>query len=361
MRLLHSTHPFTHATSLYKRYGTEIAVVTLQALPTRNSEEYRAFATRLFNAWGVGNAARDTGVLLLLVRDNRRFEVVTGSGLSTVVPSAWLYDFQTRELEAPLVGGDYSKVRAARVLCARLMSSRLQALAKTVVAIAEKIEEHESNWRSNQAKVRVAWRDVTVTSSQLQAAKKEVVPQEQRSVFAMLGQLGVLLSLFAGYLYWSWREEDKADETHKCSFCGGEVERDTSRILSYTDAQALEVALGAATYEAGKCSGCRRTQNIRRLAFRRGAVQRCDYCRNHTAIESESFVVDEKAQVRALPVLGQVSVSVCLCHLSLRRNARECCVRTASTRRAPSLRSPRSPSRLSRRTQKLLPRSDPYR
>ena len=88
--------------------------MTLQALPTRNSEEYRAFATRLFNTWGVGNAARDTGVLLLLIRDNRRFEVVTGSGLSTVVPSAWLVDFQTNELDAPLTGGDYSKVRSGR-------------------------------------------------------------------------------------------------------------------------------------------------------------------------------------------------------------------------------------------------------
>lgn len=176
------------------------------------------------------------------------------------------------------------------------MALRAQALAKTVLAIAEKIEEHESKWRSSQAKVRVATPRRRLTTEQPQP--KELVPKEQRSVFTMLGQLGVLLALLGAYLYWSWREEDKADETHKCAFCGGEVVRDTSRILSYTDAQALEVTLGAATYEAGKCGGCRRTQNIRRLAFRRGAVRPCDYCRNHTAIESETFVVDEKAQVR---------------------------------------------------------------
>ena len=102
--------------SVYKKHGAEIAVVTLQSLPTKNSEEYRAFAIRLFNSWGIGNAARDTGVLILLIKDNRRFEVVTGTGLATVVPAAWLSDFQENELEGPLKGGDYSRVQRLATL-----------------------------------------------------------------------------------------------------------------------------------------------------------------------------------------------------------------------------------------------------
>lgn len=104
--------------------------MTLVSLPTSNSEEFREFATRLFNSWGIGNAQRDNGVLILLIRckanlslhvpaltcplydrENRRFDVVTGTGLSTVLPPSWLDEFQNSELTGPLRRGDYSMVR----------------------------------------------------------------------------------------------------------------------------------------------------------------------------------------------------------------------------------------------------------
>ena len=113
-----------------------------------------------------------------------------------------------------------------------------------------------------------------------------------------LGQLALLVGLLSAWLLYKWKQEDKNDETHKCSFCGGQVKRDASRILSYTDSQAKEVALGAVTYEVGSCSGCRRTQNIRHPALRKGDIHKCDYCHCYAAKESVSYTVDDKAQVR---------------------------------------------------------------
>ncbi|MDX2254248.1 MAG: TPM domain-containing protein [Pseudanabaenaceae cyanobacterium bins.39] len=69
----------TRINRLEARNGSEIAVVTVpDLLPLKNS---KAYATELFNTWGIGKRAVNNGVLILLAVQERRIEVETGRGI----------------------------------------------------------------------------------------------------------------------------------------------------------------------------------------------------------------------------------------------------------------------------------------
>ena len=60
------------------RTGAELAVVVVG---TAEGAEPRDFATRLFNAWGIGQAGKDNGLLVFAALDDRAAEIVLGDGL----------------------------------------------------------------------------------------------------------------------------------------------------------------------------------------------------------------------------------------------------------------------------------------
>ena len=64
--------------ALVGRYGNQIAVVTVTASPSGTPLE---FANALGNAWGVGDAERQDGIVVLVDIDNRRTEMTTGPGV----------------------------------------------------------------------------------------------------------------------------------------------------------------------------------------------------------------------------------------------------------------------------------------
>ena len=58
--------------------GRTIVVATVSSLGGETIEPY---ATRLFETWGIGGEKRDTGLLLLVARDDRRMRIEVGYGL----------------------------------------------------------------------------------------------------------------------------------------------------------------------------------------------------------------------------------------------------------------------------------------
>ena len=65
--------------ALEAQTGTEMTVVTVDN--TSGSASPKAFATELFNTWGVGKADEDNGVLFLVSVGDRRSEVEVGFSL----------------------------------------------------------------------------------------------------------------------------------------------------------------------------------------------------------------------------------------------------------------------------------------
>ena len=70
---------------LHQRTGAQLVVVTSDRVPAKVSA--RAFATRLFNAWGLGSATANDGVMIFLVKEQRAVEIVTGKGVAARLPN----------------------------------------------------------------------------------------------------------------------------------------------------------------------------------------------------------------------------------------------------------------------------------
>ncbi len=73
--------------------GTEIAVVTIGSRDDYgNHVSIESFANGLFNAWGIGDAARNNGILILVASEDREMRIELGAGH----PRSW--DFAAEEI-----------------------------------------------------------------------------------------------------------------------------------------------------------------------------------------------------------------------------------------------------------------------
>lgn len=82
-------------TELEAQTGDEIAIVTVQ--DTAGYDSPKAFATELFNYWGVGKAERDNGVLFLVSVGDRRTEIEIGYGLEWLLTKPKLESLLAQE------------------------------------------------------------------------------------------------------------------------------------------------------------------------------------------------------------------------------------------------------------------------
>lgn len=101
--------------ALEQDLGVEIAVVTVDEVDAPTPKD---FATSLFNHWGIGKASSDNGLLVLMVRGERRLEMETGYGMEAVLTDGWLKRMQQEEMVPHFKGGDFGKgLRAGLAAC----------------------------------------------------------------------------------------------------------------------------------------------------------------------------------------------------------------------------------------------------
>lgn len=98
------THIVTQNESLTASTGGAIVVVTVDFLDGKDIDDY---ATELFNAWGIGDADRDNGLLILLAIGEDNYYTLQGSGLQSVLPASTLADYNDAYLEDDFASGDY--------------------------------------------------------------------------------------------------------------------------------------------------------------------------------------------------------------------------------------------------------------
>ncbi|MEW6496360.1 MAG: TPM domain-containing protein [Cyanobacteriota bacterium] len=90
---------------LERQNGSEIAVVTVPG--TAPAPSPKAFATELFNTWGIGKQGQDNGVLFLISKSDRRVEIETGSGLQTIIPDAEVKRIIDNKITPKFKQGDF--------------------------------------------------------------------------------------------------------------------------------------------------------------------------------------------------------------------------------------------------------------
>jgi uncharacterized protein len=65
--------------------GHEVALLTI---PSLEGDSLEGFSLRVAETWGLGDAEKDEGALLLVSRDDRRMRIEVGYGLEGVLPDA---------------------------------------------------------------------------------------------------------------------------------------------------------------------------------------------------------------------------------------------------------------------------------
>ncbi|MEZ5911935.1 MAG: TPM domain-containing protein [Paracoccaceae bacterium] len=116
------------------RAGAEETGVTISVATIRSRADYgdtdtvEDFAKGLFNAWGIGDAERNDGVLILVATEDREARIALGAGFSPVydgraqrvIDSAMLPEFRAGRYPAGIEAGALSAVeRLARPFAAR--------------------------------------------------------------------------------------------------------------------------------------------------------------------------------------------------------------------------------------------------
>lgn len=105
--------------------GVQMVVVTLPTIEAYGGAGQRldAFAKALFNAWGVGDAERNDGILMLVVTDAREVRIALGEGYDAV------YDGRAARVLSTAVLPELREGRLAHGIEAGITSSRERLIA----------------------------------------------------------------------------------------------------------------------------------------------------------------------------------------------------------------------------------------
>ncbi len=79
------TAVFNAGVALYEKTGAQVVIVTLDSIDGADIDE---FGVKLGRAWGIGDAEKDTGILLLLAMEEREVAISVGYGLEGAVTDA---------------------------------------------------------------------------------------------------------------------------------------------------------------------------------------------------------------------------------------------------------------------------------
>jgi hypothetical protein len=91
---------------LQKQTGSQIAVYTLDSLEGRDPGQV---ATEMANRWGVGDEAKDNGVLVLVAVGDRKDFTATGRGLEDVLPDSFVGSLRRKVLVPAFRAGNYGQ------------------------------------------------------------------------------------------------------------------------------------------------------------------------------------------------------------------------------------------------------------
>jgi uncharacterized protein len=92
------------AKELFDKTGVALVVVTMHDL---GGDDHNEYATRLYNAWGIGKKGEDKGVLILVIVRQRKMRIETGAGLKAFLTESLVQEIQDRFMAPFLKQNNY--------------------------------------------------------------------------------------------------------------------------------------------------------------------------------------------------------------------------------------------------------------
>ncbi len=91
---------------LERKSGAEIAVLLIPSIEGRNIEEY---GLEVLRGWGIGDREKNNGVLLLMVKDDRKVRLEVGYGLEGAINDAKAGEILDKYAVSYFKGGQYEE------------------------------------------------------------------------------------------------------------------------------------------------------------------------------------------------------------------------------------------------------------
>jgi|GEM_PF-1650698 len=285
-------------TQVEQATGEEVAIVTVSRVAPAPSVEQ--FATQLFNRWGIGKRDRNNGLLILISKGDRRIEIKTGSGLTTLLPNATVKDIIDNLMvphfrEAEFVEGTFAGLEAL--------------LRMTVPDVMSQLELSEPN---------------ESLLSRLSPGSRFFLKVSLSVIVVALGALIVgltrfLLPTFAKPGERSQRSGDGRDCQLTCTQCRLQMQQVDEATLqaALTEPQKVAQTIGSSIFEGWRCpSHCKQLTPPQTLHLReyirgdRYQFQVCPHCQERTVIQTFE-VLQAPTVVRPGTLLTQQECQAC--------------------------------------------------
>ena len=241
-------------TELEQTNGAEIAVVTVPE--TAPSDSPKAFATELFNHWGIGKADVDNGILFLISQSDRRVEIETGYGMEAILPDVQVKNIIDTKVTPQYKHGNYDSGTLDGT------EALIEAISSPGIIDSQTLF-NKSNW----------------------------------DIFSIFRSLGTVFVI--GGVFWAYRQSNKVfvdpdkavislDRSNikdvRCAKCRQPMEKVKVSDIKLTKAQQVAKKVGSVSYRGYKCSSCHSLQPYSLLAYVSSSSRyhKCPKCEEFT-------------------------------------------------------------------------------
>ncbi|MDF2440386.1 MAG: uncharacterized protein JWN98_1370 [Abditibacteriota bacterium] len=259
---------------LERRTSAEMAVVTIRRTDGSTPKQ---FATRLFNRWGIGKRNRNNGVLMLLVMDERRIEVETGTGMQKLLPDRSVQQLLTERVVPHFRDDDYAGgIYAGTQALVQMIERPRRTYTANTNRAAPAVKAPLAAPRNIQSVPRGPF------DSPADEAAQHSGPPSTAPWWALAG--GALLLPAGGWMMMRSR-------VRHCPQCRAKMrrldEKEDNAHINFD--QLFEENLGSVDYRVWRCDVCQ-TNTIERAEKWLSGYEDCPKCRHRTVVVQQTVL-----------------------------------------------------------------------
>ncbi len=299
---------FNLTQAIEKETTVELAVVTVQSLEGYTID---AYATELFNKWGIGKAGVNNGLLLLVAPNERRIRIEVGYGLEPLLTDSLSGEIIDEHIIPQFKAG---KVSEGIVAGANALAQILRQYPDAARGVPGSAPKWVVTPRSNALAV-----NFLAAGAAFFFIIGGMIARKRRVYSPMIYILGSLIIIgLAGYglslvlnlsaapsaiwgsvlsigsAFWALIYNSRRFfrfGPHTCLHCGGPLQLldEKSDDSSLTEVQQLEEKLRSVDYDVWVCSSCMK-KDVKQYAGWFSGYSKCPSCTNRT-FEEKSTVV----------------------------------------------------------------------
>ena len=279
--------------NVWQQTSAEVAVVAVDDIDGDPDD----FATRLFEEWGIGKSDKDNGVLMLIVKDQRKAVIRTGDGIEGVLPDIVCgrilrEDMFPRFREGDYDGGTEAAIgRMAKIVTDPEYAEELRSsIANDARAGRSNLGEEEDLW-SWLVKVSmfvgggalVAVLVVLVGGRKLPEQQQYDKLESMKTILLFLTFICLGLPIVA-YLLVVWKMKRIRNHPRNCPNCSAKMKKlDEETDNKYlTPAEDVEERINSIDYDVWLCPTCGETDVIPYIN-KRSSYQTCERCGARTS------------------------------------------------------------------------------